>query len=309
MCDQHDGAVDLILQSAEQIEDLCLDRHIERCCRLIGDNQTRITCKRHCDHDSLAHTAGKLVRIHPVYTFLIGNADHLKHLDRTCLDVILCHVRIVKCNDLIHLLADTKYRIQGSHRLLENHGHVVAAQLLHHRSRGVDHIVYMIAGIKADLPSHGLTGWALYQLHQGKACHGFSTTGLTYDTDRLALRHIKRYTIDRLDRSDVREEISLNVVELNAVLRILHLCHIFLLRNMLSVSFFLDLLRNLAVLPRNRAGFFCGDIICVFLLIIKCHSCHLPFHLRIECITQTITDKVICKYREQDQDACRNPHE
>ena len=77
MCDQHDGAVDLILQSAEQ----------------------------------MAHTAGKLVRIHPVYAFLVGNADHLQHLDRTCLDVILCHIRIVKCNDLIHLLADTKYRI------------------------------------------------------------------------------------------------------------------------------------------------------------------------------------------------------
>ena len=77
----------------------------------------------------------------------------------------------------------------------------------------------MIAGIKADLSSHGLTGWALYQLHQGKACHGFSTTGLTYDTDRLALRHIKRYTVDRLDRSDVREEISLNVVERGILLR------------------------------------------------------------------------------------------
>ena len=47
----------------DQIEDLGLDRDVERRRRLVGDQQLRLVGERHRDHHALAHAAGELVRI------------------------------------------------------------------------------------------------------------------------------------------------------------------------------------------------------------------------------------------------------
>ena len=68
----HDGEVvgdedqrqpELALQVAQQVEDLRLDRHVERGDRLVGDDQLRLERERARDADALALAAGELVRI------------------------------------------------------------------------------------------------------------------------------------------------------------------------------------------------------------------------------------------------------
>ena len=51
------------LQVGEQMQDLRLDRDVERRRRLVGDDQRRAAHQRHRDHHALAQPAGELVRI------------------------------------------------------------------------------------------------------------------------------------------------------------------------------------------------------------------------------------------------------
>ena len=55
---QHRDA-ELARQPLHQLEDLRLDRHVERGGRLVGDEQLRIARERHRDHHALAHAAAR----------------------------------------------------------------------------------------------------------------------------------------------------------------------------------------------------------------------------------------------------------
>jgi hypothetical protein len=59
----------LILQSLEQIDDSCLNRHVQRGNGLVENDELRVDDKCTCDADSLALAAGELVRI-PVEVFI-----------------------------------------------------------------------------------------------------------------------------------------------------------------------------------------------------------------------------------------------
>ena len=80
--DEHQRHAALLLQAAQQIEDLRLDRHVERRRRLVGDQQARIAGDRHRDHHALVHAARQLVRkvVEPARGG--RNADLLQQLDR-----------------------------------------------------------------------------------------------------------------------------------------------------------------------------------------------------------------------------------
>ena len=82
MRDQDDRRAERLLQFAHQVEDLRLDRHIERGRRLIGDQQLRVARQRHRDHHALPHAAGKLVRIGVHAALRLRDVDAAQHLDR-----------------------------------------------------------------------------------------------------------------------------------------------------------------------------------------------------------------------------------
>ena len=50
-------------RSSSSVEDLGLDRDVERGGRLVGDQQLRLAGQRHRDHHALAQAAGQLVRV------------------------------------------------------------------------------------------------------------------------------------------------------------------------------------------------------------------------------------------------------
>ena len=132
MGDQHDGGVDLILQVAQQVQNLGLDGHVQSRGGLVGDDQAGIAGQGHGDHDTLTHTAGQLVGVHLIDALAVGDAGHLQQMDGAGLDVLGgLALTAVQGNDLVQLGTDAEHRVQAGHGLLENHGHIVAAELLH----------------------------------------------------------------------------------------------------------------------------------------------------------------------------------
>ena len=69
-------------QRLEQVEDLRLDRHVERGGRLVEDQQLRLGRERARDQRALAHAAGELVRIGVRDRGRIDDADLVEQLDR-----------------------------------------------------------------------------------------------------------------------------------------------------------------------------------------------------------------------------------
>ena len=62
MRDEQVGQLELVLQVHQQVDDLRLDRHIQRRYRFIADDQFRTQRQRAGDADALPLAAGELVR-------------------------------------------------------------------------------------------------------------------------------------------------------------------------------------------------------------------------------------------------------
>ena len=54
---QQDRHAQLVLEPVEELEDLCLDRYVERGGGFVRDQDLGVTHERHRDHDTLAHAA------------------------------------------------------------------------------------------------------------------------------------------------------------------------------------------------------------------------------------------------------------
>ena len=65
---------------AHQVQDLRLDRHVERGRGLVGDQQLGLERERHRDHHALRHAARDLVREGLEPALRIGDAHHLEQL-------------------------------------------------------------------------------------------------------------------------------------------------------------------------------------------------------------------------------------
>ena len=128
--DEQKRHAELAPQPRQELEDLRLDRDVERGGRLVGDHQRRAAGERHGDHHALAHAAGHLVRIVVDAPLGIGDADQPEQLGRLGERRLL---RDAAMDDerLGHLRADGHHRVERGHRLLEDHRDLGAAHLLH----------------------------------------------------------------------------------------------------------------------------------------------------------------------------------
>ena len=123
---QHDGHPQLLLEAAQQLEDLGLDRDVERRGGLVGDEHLGVAHERHRDHDTLAHAAGQLMRV-LVHAFRgVGDADERQHLDGARARGLAGQV-LMDDRGLCDLIADREDGVERRHRLLKHHGDLVAA--------------------------------------------------------------------------------------------------------------------------------------------------------------------------------------
>ena len=169
--DEHHRHADLVLQSLDQVEDLRLDRYVERGGWLVGDQQARPARQRHGDHHPLAHAAGELVRILRELLLRLRDADQLQHLQRLGQRLIL-GLPLVQHDRLGDLEADREHRVQRGHRLLEDHRDVVAADRAHLLRRlldDVDDLAFRLA--EQDLAARDATAGVVGQAHQPHRGH------------------------------------------------------------------------------------------------------------------------------------------
>ena len=115
----------LALQRAQQIEDLRLDRHVERGRRLVGDQQPRVAGDGHRDHHALVHAARELMRKVAEPARRRGDADLLEQLDRATSRRLAIELQ-VQPQRLAELEADGEARIEARRRILEDHRDVLA---------------------------------------------------------------------------------------------------------------------------------------------------------------------------------------
>ncbi|CFM93886.1 Uncharacterised protein [Bordetella pertussis] len=218
--DEHDAHAHFLLQLADQLQDLRLDRDIQRRGRLVGDQQRGLAGQRHGDHHALAHAAGKLVRMTVHDRPRLGNAHLLEHAQRLGARGrgVLA---LVQPDGFGNLLAGGEHRVQRGHRLLENHGHVGAAYAAHgplRRRAQVDDVA--VAAAQRDAPLGDASAAMLDQAHQRQRGHRFARAGFAHDGQGLAPVDVKGQVAHRFHGAFGADETHRQVLDLNhAVLR------------------------------------------------------------------------------------------
>ncbi len=177
------------LQFFQELQDLRLHGDIERGGRLVGDEQFRFVRKRKRDHDALALSARKLVRVGAETLRGIGNADFREQLDHALARGFAAHAAM-NFEHFHDLLTDGVQRIERRHRLLKHHRDVVAAHAAHFRFGKVQEV----PALKQDFPARVMCGGGQEAEH-GKTRDRFSRSGFADDGDGLALLHVERDAI------------------------------------------------------------------------------------------------------------------
>ena len=116
----NNGGSFFLRQLFQKLQNLCLYGHIQCGCRLICDNQLRITRQSRRNDDSLPHTAGKFERILIEPFFRTWNSDLPHQLNGFRFRFFFGAILMLS-NSLCHLNSDFQDRIQKCHRILENH--------------------------------------------------------------------------------------------------------------------------------------------------------------------------------------------
>ena len=108
-------------ERAQQVEDLRLDRHVERRRRLVGDQELRLARERHRDHRALAHAARELVRVVADAARRRPGCPPASSSSTARFSRPLAVQVEVRLERLADLPADRQHRVQARHRVLEDH--------------------------------------------------------------------------------------------------------------------------------------------------------------------------------------------
>ena len=207
MGDQHQGHADIVLQLPEQIENLGLDRHIERRRRFVGDDQLRPARQRHGDHHPLVHAARKLVGVFLDPPIRIGDADPVEKGHRFPGRLVMGHA-LVQLQAFGQLPADLVHRVERGQRVLEDHGDVTPAHLPHGALIEGEKVNAGEQDFAADHPAVRRR-----QLQDRVAGHGFAAAALADEAEGLALIDVQIDAVDGGDQAFFGLELDLEVAD------------------------------------------------------------------------------------------------
>ncbi len=125
----NDRRIELALQLVQQGHDLRLNGNVQRGGWLIGYQQFWSAQQRHGDHNALAHTARELMREHAHTLTRFWHFHRIEHFDRLFKGFGFAQP-LMQHQDFHQLLADAHVRVQGGHRILENHRDLLGTQLV-----------------------------------------------------------------------------------------------------------------------------------------------------------------------------------
>ncbi|KFJ60178.1 hypothetical protein DK59_3081 [Brucella abortus bv. 4 str. 292] len=112
MRDEDQSQAELVLKIAQDGHDLRLNRHIESGGRLVCDQKIGIVGDGHRNHDTLAHAAGKLMRI--LFDPLVGLRDRnqFQQFHRARQRLFAAQALLVELQRFDDLIADFHHRVQ-----------------------------------------------------------------------------------------------------------------------------------------------------------------------------------------------------
>jgi hypothetical protein len=198
----HDGEVvgdeevrqrELGLELLEQVDDLRLDRDIERGDRLVGDDEVRVEGKGARDADALALATGELVR--EAAGGVAGKPDRLEELTHAGIEAS-SPAEAVDPHRLADDPADAVARVERGEGVLEDD--------LHAAAEGAELAFTAVCDVLAveDDPAR-----SRFVKPQDRAPHSRLTAArLTHQTERLAAPDLERHVVDRLDVADMAIE-------------------------------------------------------------------------------------------------------
>ena len=207
--------VHLLLQVFQQVDDLRLDRYVQRGDRLVADDEFRIESERSCDADTLALAAGELMRIAVLVERLQAALVH----DVVQIVVVLrLGHKIVFSDGFADDLADRHTRGQRGERILEDDLHLGT------------HIMHFLVGqiidflpVEQHIARRLIAGEAQDRTSGGR----LAAAGLADQAHRLAALQVERDTVDRFDvagdsaeHAVLDREVLLQVSDLQDILRI-----------------------------------------------------------------------------------------
>jgi hypothetical protein len=143
--DQDHRGAGLRAQVAHLLEDLRLDRHVERRGGLVGNQDRRIAGECEGDHHALAHAARELERIVVDPLPRARDPDPLEQLDRALARLLVGHA-LVLLDLLDDLMSDPEHRVQRRHRVLEDHRDLGAAHPAKLILGGLDQLGALVVG-------------------------------------------------------------------------------------------------------------------------------------------------------------------
>ena len=205
MGDVDDGHAQLFLQIADELQDLRLDGHIQCGGRLVADQDLRAAGRCNGDDDTLAHTAGKLVRILLIAALRVGDADLAQHLDGSLLGGFAFQA-LVMLDALLDLLADLLQRVQAGHRVLHDHGDLFTADAKPVLFGELGHIA---AFVQDGAAGDGTVG--IQHTHKGLGEHGLAGAGLADDGEGLAFIQVQRALADGVQFAAAQAKSDLHV--------------------------------------------------------------------------------------------------
>ncbi len=169
-------------QAPDQLQHLCLDRHVKRRGGLVGDEQPRAHGDRDCGHDPLPHTTRELVRIGVDPRLGVGDPDFGEQLEHLGLDR---RVATMGLEDLLDLLADLEHGIECTQGVLVDDPDVLAPQPPTHPLRRGDQVVAEVSG----RPGGGQLALVEQAQHaESRGC--LAAAGLTDDAHGVPRRHV-----------------------------------------------------------------------------------------------------------------------
>jgi hypothetical protein len=199
---EHDGNAFLLLQVAEQAEDLGLEGDVQCGGRLVGEEDFWLTGKGHGDDDSLPLAAAELVREFAGGGFGRRDADLVEKLDRALEGGVFRHA-VVQNKRLTDLVTHLHHWVQAGERVLHHEGDLFAADLSEFLLGQADELATFeldgAAGDSARGNEHS---------HESEGSHGLSAAGLSDDAEGLACDEIEANATQNARRSERNFEIT-----------------------------------------------------------------------------------------------------
>ena len=171
----------LVCEALQERNDLRLNRHVERRCRLVGNDEFRVSGERERNYDALAHAARKLVRVLFGADLGRGNSGFAKKFNRARFGLSARHLRAMRPDGFNELVAHLHEGVERRERILEDRADRLPAQTF---AFALGEVVYApafepeFAGrdprARREEPDQGLSG------------HGLPGTGFAHHAENFA---------------------------------------------------------------------------------------------------------------------------